>query len=63
MSPEQIGLVAVLIAIGVAGVARKWVFGWVYEEMKADRDFWRQRALTMTGVAEIATDDAEERAP
>ena len=63
MTPEQFTLLGLLTTVVAAGVARKWVFGWVYEEMKSDRNFWRQRALTMTGVAEIATDDAEERAP
>lgn len=61
MTPGEITLAGVLIAIGVAGAARKWVFGWIYQEMVTDRNFWRTRALTMTGVAQIATDEAEER--
>lgn len=45
-----------LVAIGAAGAARKWVFGWVhekmnadwqarYDEMREDRDFWRTTAM------------------
>ena len=62
MTPEQITLAGVLISIGVAGAAGKWVFGWVYKAMVEDRDFWRDRALGSTGLAEIATDEAEKRA-
>ena len=61
MTPEQITLAGVLIAIGVAGAAGKWVFGWVYRAMEEDRNFWRDRALGMTGLAEVATKEAEER--
>jgi hypothetical protein len=62
MSPEQITLGSLLIAIGVAGAARQWVFGWVYKAMVDERDFWRDRALGSIGLAEIATDEAEKRA-
>ncbi len=62
MTPEQITLAGLLIAIGVAGAARKWVFGWIYQEMVADRNFWRDRALEGTGLAEIATSLAERHA-
>lgn len=61
MTPEQITLAGVLIAIGVAGAAGKWVFGWVYVAMVKDRDFWRDRALHMGGLAEVATDEAEDK--
>ena len=62
VSPEQITLASLLVGIGVAGAAQKWVFGWVYKAMVDDRDFWRDRALGSTGLAEIATDEAEKRA-
>lgn len=62
MTPEQIGLVAVLIAIGVAGVARKWVFGWVYDEKVAEARYWRDKALFFAGLASVATDE-EDRTP
>lgn len=60
VTPEQITLAGVLVAIGVAGAAGKWVFGWVYTAMVKDRDFWRDKALSSTGLAEIATDEAEK---
>ena len=63
MTPEQLTLAGVLVAIGIAGAAGKWVFGWVYQAMVTDRNFWRDRALRMSGLAEVATDEAEEHAP
>lgn len=61
MTLEQGTIVGLLIAIGVAGAAGKWVFGWVYTSMVEDRDFWRKRALYWAGVAEVATDEADRR--
>jgi predicted MFS family arabinose efflux permease len=60
MTPEQITLAGVLVAIGVAGAAGKWVFGWIYDDMVKDRDWWRDRALAGTALAEIATEEAEK---
>lgn len=62
VTAEQFTIVGLLASIGVAGAAGKWVFGWVYQAMVDDRDFWRDRALGSTGLAEIATDEAEKRA-
>lgn len=59
MTIEQVTLAGVLIAIGVAGAAGKWVFGWVYVAMVADRDWWRERALSGMALSEIAADQAE----
>ena len=60
MTPEQITLAGVLIAIGVAGAAGKWVFGWVYQAMVKERDWWRDRALAGSALADLATDEAEK---
>lgn len=62
MTPEQYTLVGLLIAIGIAGAAGKWVFGWVYKAMERDRDYWRSRALRWAGLAEMAIDEAAKRA-
>lgn len=56
-------MVGIVTAIATAGMAKQWVFGWIYREMVADRDFWRDRALRGSGLAEIATDVAEEQLP
>ena len=61
MTPEQFTVAALVTAIAAAGMAGQWVFGWVYKAMVADRDFWRDRALGSTGLASIATDEAEKR--
>ena len=61
MTVEQGILATVLIAIGVAGARGLWVFGYLYKAMELDRNFWRDRALDGTGLAEIAADVAEGR--
>lgn len=65
---EQVTLVGVLIAIGAAGLAKKWVFGWVYDQvqkdliaMTADRNFWRDMALKLGGITGKAVDIAEKK--
>ena len=62
-----IGAFLVLVIMG--GVTRKFVFGWVYEEMKEDRDYWRNQAEKATdallkgaSIAETAAALAEKTA-
>lgn len=65
VTPEQLTIVGLLLAIGAAGLAKKWVFGWVYDtlrvdfekhqlDMTTDRDFWRDTALQLMNVNEQA---------
>jgi hypothetical protein len=56
VSPEQWTLGGLLVAIGVAGAARQWVFGWVYKAMETDRDWWRSRYFEALGLAEISAE-------
>lgn len=63
----MIDAVAVIAAIGTllgtitaAGLARKWVFGWVYAQMVEDRDFWRATALRAMGHADKAIDTVQK---
>jgi hypothetical protein len=35
--------------VAAAGVAGKWVFGWVFKAMEKDRDFWREAFLRSAG--------------
>jgi hypothetical protein len=68
INAEQITIIGLLLAIGAAGLARKWVFGWVYEQvqkdlvaMTADRNFWRDMALQLGGITGKAVDIAEKK--
>jgi hypothetical protein len=40
---------------------RKWVFGWTFDEMRSDRDFWREVALTSLNHADKAIDVAKRK--
>lgn len=56
VTPEQLTIIGLLLGIGAAGLAQKWVWGWVYQEVKKalvemteDRNFWRDIALQSMG--------------
>lgn len=53
------GLVGLLVLIIVGGAKRMWVFGWVYENALAEKDEWKELALSGTTVAEKAVSAAE----
>jgi hypothetical protein len=68
MTPEQVTVVGLLLAIGGAGLAKKWVFGWTYEQsqkdlekMTIDRNFWRDMALQLGGITGKAVNIAEKK--
>lgn len=63
MSGEQITIAGLLLAALLTGARGWWVFGYLYQSALKERDFWRDRALAGTGLAEIAADVAEEKAP
>ena len=63
MNPEQITIASLLVAALIAGARGWWVFGYLYQAALRERDFWRDRALAGTGLAEIAADVAEKQAP
>jgi len=49
--------IAVII---IVGAARKWwVWGYIYDEMREDRDFWRTRALGSQGLVEESIEIAK----
>jgi hypothetical protein len=60
-SPEQWTIAGLLVAIGIAGAARQWVFGWVYKAMERERDFYRSRYFGAIGLAEIASEHLPRR--
>lgn len=67
LDPQQVTIVALLFAIGGAGLRKLWVFGWVYSErdndlveMTKDRNFWRDTALASLGHVEQAIEVAKK---
>lgn len=71
LNPEQITIIALLFGIGGAGLAKKWVFGWVYDAMvkfltdalnamTEDRDFWKDAFLTQAGHTVKAIDTVKK---
>ena len=66
----MIDAVAVIAAIGTllggitaAGLAKKWVFGWVYAAKEKEADFWRDAFLNQIGTTEKALDVATRKTP
>ena len=69
MTPEQVSIVGLVLAIGAAGLRKLWVFGWTYQDKvdelaKAETDivFWRDLALSGTTLALKGTELAEKAA-
>lgn len=69
LDPQQVTIIALLFALGAAGLKKLWVFGWTYAEkvrdlydMTVDRNFWRDIALKSMGHTDVALDVAEKRA-
>ena len=63
LDPQQVTIVALLFAIGGAGLRKLWVWGWVLEDKKSelaamtvDRDFWRDTALKAISHTDKAID-------
>ncbi len=54
------GVLAALLAILVGGWRRWWVWGWQYDEIRRERDAWRQRALRAGRLGEQSTEVAEQ---
>lgn len=38
-------IVPITVVILVGAARKWWVWGYIYDEMREDRDFWRSRAL------------------
>jgi hypothetical protein len=51
----RIGAAGMLIAALIGGFRRWWVWGWQYQEMRDDRDQWRDIAIKGMTVAQGAT--------
>ena len=58
---SDLGAVAMLLLILIAGARGWWVFGWHYREVARERDAWREIALSTTNLAERAIERLERR--
>jgi hypothetical protein len=69
LTPEQYTIIGIFIVIAGAGLAKKWVFGWVYDAavktaevalavMTEDRNFWRDYAMAQAGMTNKVLDKA-----
>lgn len=55
------GIVAMLIILLFGGSRQWWVFGWQYDQMREDRDHWRELALHGSDLASRAVDTLTRR--
>ena len=54
--------VAGLLAFALVGGFRRWyVWGWTYEQVSKERDFWRDLALRSVKTTETAVDKLPEK--
>lgn len=58
---ERLTVVGLLLIIMVGGFKRWWVWGWMYDEARADGAEWKGIAMTGASVAEQAVDVAASR--
>lgn len=68
---SKIGTISGLLLILWGGVTRKWVFGWLYDQMVAAYDVrlaakdaeiqeWKQRALEQAGLNKATVDSLQK---
>lgn len=55
------GIIGLLIVFVIGGVRKWWVFGWMYRELEAERDVWKELALKGTKLTGAAIKVAERR--
>src|SRR4051812_23578556 len=59
---KTFGLPAAFFAFVIwAGVKRWWVFGWTYDDLSTERDYWREAALSGTRTADVVTEYAVQQ--
>jgi hypothetical protein len=53
---QKTGTIGILLILMWGGYTQKWVFGWVFVQMREDRDRWRDLALrgTELGTRSVA---------
>lgn len=54
------GVLVLILAIGIAGAAGKWVWGWVYDQERAARLEWQTIAIDLLRAGHKAIDIVEE---
>lgn len=55
-------LLLFLLTVIWTGIRRFWVFGWQFEDMRVDRDRYRDMALRGVGAAEKSVEVTQELA-
>ena len=55
---SDFGVIGLLVVIIATGFRRYWVFGWVYDQVRAERDEWKAMALEGCDLAERAVTPA-----
>jgi hypothetical protein len=58
--PDRITVIALLLGAFLLGMKKKWVWGWAYDAMESDRDYWKGRALDLLLTSKEAVSVAEE---
>ncbi len=56
---NNFGVVGLLVLILAGGMRRWWVWGWTYDDIVAERDTWKDLALSGTSLAERAVNLAD----
>jgi hypothetical protein len=56
---QRAGILGLLVFILVSGARKVWVWGFQLEEMRVDRDRWRDIALRSMGHANRSVDVAQ----
>lgn len=58
-SMDKGGVIGMCVMLLISGVKKWWVFGWVYEEMRADRDDWKRVAQSYAAAGRSAIEVAK----
>lgn len=58
---QSAGVIGIGVLILVGGARQTWVWGWTHQELRQDRDFWRDTALRGLSTADKATTIAERK--
>lgn len=57
---QRLGVLGALVIAFWAGAKRKWVWGYQLDEMRQDRDMWRDIALRSIGQTSRTVDVAQK---
>ncbi len=58
---SEAGVIGLLVLVGVGLVKKWWVVGWAYDDVRAERDEWKELALSGTRTTERAVEVVAKR--